>query len=59
MMRDWIGAALIIVSFIAGFVWMLGQSASQSGRIERDFREACAKVNGTAVWNKKYWECLK
>jgi hypothetical protein len=59
MMRDWIGGALIIISIIAGFVWMLGQSSSQSHRIERDFREACAKVNGMAVWNNKYWECLK
>lgn len=58
-MKDWIGYALLICFFVSGFLWLLGQSSIQSNRIERDFREACAKVNGTAVWNNKYWECLK
>jgi len=58
-MKDWIGPGFFIGFFITGFLWFIGQSSNQSNRIERDFREACAKVNGTAVWNNKYWECLK
>ena len=58
-MKDWIGPGFFIGFVITGFLWLIGQSSNQSNRIERDFREACAKVNGTAVWNNKYWECLK
>lgn len=58
-MRDWIGPGFFIGFVITGFLWLLGQSSIQRDRIERDFREACAKVNGTAVWNNKYWECLR
>ena len=58
-MKDWIGPGFLIGFFITGFLWLLGQSSIQRNQIERDFREACAKVNGTAVWNNKYWECLK
>jgi len=54
-----IGPALLLVSFISGFFALLGASSGESERTEREFKEACAKVNGTAVWNRKYWECLK
>ena len=59
MMRDLIGAALLITAFFTGGLWLLGASSNQSERTEREFKEACAKVNGIAVWNRKYWECLK
>ena len=54
-----IGPALLLVSFISGFFALLGASSGESERTEREFKEACAKVNGIAVWNRKYWECLK
>ena len=61
-MKNWIGLGFLIgflIFLITGFLWAFGQLSNQSNRIERDFKEACAKVNGTAVWNRKYWECLK
>jgi hypothetical protein len=54
-----IGPTLLLVSFISGFFALLGASSGQNERTEREFKEACAKVNGVAVWNRKYWECLK
>jgi hypothetical protein len=59
MMRNWIAPALVFLVGLCGFFWLVEQSTIQSDRVNRDFREACAKVNGTAVWNNKYWECLK
>ena len=52
-----IGGVIFVFLFCV-FVSLLGFS-DRNGQTEREFREACAKVNGTAVWNKKYWECLK
>jgi hypothetical protein len=58
MMRGWIAAVLFVATVVMLAVGFLN-SPDQPSKIERDFREACAKVNGTAVWNNKYWECLK
>ena len=52
-----IAPALLAVSIISGF-FALTEVADERKRIEQEFKEACAKVNGLAVWNKK-WECLK
>ncbi len=52
-----IGGVIFVFLFCV-FVSVLGVS-DRNGQTEREFREACSKVNGTAVWNKKYWECLK
>ena len=49
----------IVVAVIMGFVAMLKASSAQWDRNERAFREECEAVNGRAVWNNKYWECLK
>ena len=59
MTRDniFIGGVIFVFLFCV-FVSVLGVS-DRNGQTEREFREACAKVNGTPVWNKKYWECLK
>jgi hypothetical protein len=51
--------AAIVVSVAMGFAAMLNASNNQWERNERAFREACGAVNGKAVWNNKYWECLK
>ena len=60
MTRDdiFIGGVIFFCLFCV-FVSLLGGVSDRNGQTEREFREACAKVNGTAVWNKKYWECLK
>ena len=52
-------AIFLLATLVSGFFALLGASSGESERTEREFKEACAKVNGTAVWNRKYWECLK
>lgn len=32
---------------------------SHFDKVAREFRVACAEVNGKAVWNGRNWECLK
>ena len=49
----------IVVAIVSGAVAMLKASSNQWERNEQAFRAACAEVKGVAVWNNKYWECLK
>jgi len=49
----------LLSTLVCGFFALLGADYGENERIEREFKEACAKVNGIAVWNRKYWECLK
>ncbi len=53
----------IVLGFVAfgfiGFVALIKASNSQWDRNEQAFRAECEAVNGRAVWNNKYWECLK
>lgn len=28
-------------------------------QLHREFKETCLDVGGKAVWNGRYWECLK
>ena len=51
--------AALVVGIVLGFVGMLKASSDQWERNEQTFRAECAAVNGRAVWNNKYWECLK
>lgn len=48
-----------LVAVVMGAVAMLKAANSQWERNERAFRAECEAVNGRAVWNNKYWECLK
>ena len=55
-----IGAMIgIFVGLIMGAVTLFNAGEKQSERTRLEFREACEAVNGKAVWNNKYWECLK
>ncbi len=53
----------IVLGFVAfgfiGFVALINAANSQRERNEQAFRAECEAVNGRAVWNNKYWECLK
>ena len=60
MKAVFIGAvAGVVVAIVFGAVAMLKASSNQWERNEQTFRAECAAVNGRAVWNNKYWECLK
>ncbi len=48
-----------LVAVVMGVVAMVRAANSQWERNERAFRAECEAVNGRAVWNNKYWECLK
>ena len=48
-----------LVAVVMGAVAMVRAANAQWERNERAFRAECEAVNGKAVWNNKYWECLK
>lgn len=48
-----------LVAVVIGAVAMVRAANAQWERNERAFRAECEAVNGRAVWNNKYWECLK
>jgi hypothetical protein len=49
----------LLVGIGLGFVGMMQDVSNQKERNEKAFLAECAAVNGRAVWNHKYWECLK
>lgn len=50
----------ILVLVIAVFVIALALWAGKSWeRTAEQFQAACVEARGTAVWNGKYWECLR
>lgn len=49
----------IVAALIFGAVSFVKTANARWDRNERAFRQECEAVNGKAVWNNKYWECLK
>lgn len=49
----------IVVGLIMGAATLFKAGETQSQKTRREFKEVCESVHGTAVWNNKYWECLK
>ena len=49
----------VFVSVFTVLVTQVKEGNAQAERTEQTFRAECAAVNGRAVWNNKYWECLK
>jgi uncharacterized protein YpmB len=49
----------IVVAIIVGFVALVRAANAQAEAVQQEFKAACESVNGKAVWNRKYWECLK
>ena len=43
---------------IAGSTF-LKAAESRYEQLHREFKETCLDAGGKAVWNGKYWECLK
>ena len=51
--------AALVVSGVMGFVALVKAGNRQAERTEQTFKAECEAVNGRAVWNNRYWECLK
>ena len=49
----------MFVVFIYGIILLYEKGSEQSKRTAQAFRAECEAINGRAVWNNKYWECLK
>lgn len=59
-MKQTIFIAVVAVSILTlAFTLVAKAGNAQANRTEQTFRAECAAVNGKAVWNNKYWECLK
>ena len=48
-----------VVASLGLLFWMISGSIEQAERTKAEFVAACDAVHGTAVWNRKHWECLK
>jgi len=51
--------AAIVVSLIAAGVGFFREVEARNQQTTQAFKEACESMGGKAVWNYKYWECLK
>jgi hypothetical protein len=49
----------IVVSLILGFVALFREAEASKRQTTEAFKQACESKGGKAVWNFKYWECLK
>lgn len=49
----------IFVGIPLVFFAIYKQAEKESAAISREFRQACESAGGKAVYNMKYWECLK
>ena len=53
------GWIIVFVVFIYGTIFLYEKGNEQLKRTAQAFRAECEAINGRAVWNNKYWECLK
>ncbi len=49
----------IFVALILGFVALFREAEASRRQTTEAFKLACESTGGKAVWNFKYWECLK
>jgi ABC-type transporter Mla subunit MlaD len=52
-------AVLVIVSAVGTAVALITWGSDGSKRTAAEFRAACTEARGNAVWNGRYWECLR
>jgi hypothetical protein len=52
-------AAGVVVALTLGFVTLVRTANESTRQTEAAFKLACESTGGKAVWNFKYWECLK
>ena len=54
------GLVFAVIVVVVSAVAMAIQAGSDAhDKTASNFRAACAEAKGNAVWNGKYWECLK
>jgi uncharacterized membrane protein HdeD (DUF308 family) len=58
--------AVVLLAFVIGFVLIVSglfklshDLEEEAKRISESFVQACQSVGGKAVWNKRFWECLR
>ena len=49
----------ILFSLVTGGVALFRDVEARNQQITQAFKETCESTGGKAVWNYKYWECLK
>ena len=63
MHRDALIAVLVVVfllfTMVAGGVALFKSVDHEQQRIALEFKGACEAKSGQAVWNGRYWECLR
>ena len=52
-------AAGVVLLIIMGGVSLFQEVEARNKQTSQAFMEACESTGGKAVWNFKYWECLK
>jgi uncharacterized membrane protein HdeD (DUF308 family) len=58
--------AVALLVFVIGFVLIVSglfklfhDLEKEAKQISETFVQACQSVGGKAVWNKRFWECLR
>lgn len=54
-----IGLAVVVAVVVGAVVAMISWGSEGSKRTAAEFQAACTEARGNAVWNGKYWECLR
>jgi hypothetical protein len=54
-----IGVAVVVLVVVGAVGATVIWGSEGSKRTATEFRAACTEARGNAVWNGKYWECLR
>lgn len=54
-----LAVAFLLFAMVAGGVAFYKRTDHEQRRIALEFKETCEAKSGQAVWNGRYWECLR
>ena len=54
-----LAVVFLLTAMVAGGVSFYKQVDHEQQRIALEFKETCEAKSGQAVWNGRYWECLR
>ena len=54
-----LAVAFLLTAMVAGWVSFCKQADHEQQRTALEFKETCEAKSGQAVWNGRYWECLR
>jgi len=54
-----LAVAFLLFAMVAGGVAFCKRTDHERRRIALEFKETCEAKSGQAVWNGRYWECLR